>query len=212
VDILASIPSRWELHYDLCLELYIFAASVDFCLGNDERARRSVDEVLSNARAPRDKLPAYVTLAEGLGLREQHKEALELDLKALSLISNFPKRFLPFHLLADINALKTIFRKRTDEEILSLPVIEDENKVLALKILSSMWIRAYLCQNIVLSLLCMTRALRMTFQYGLSPPGSLAFAAYGSLLCGPLADHSKGVRLGRLSHGILRRTNGADLL
>jgi predicted ATPase len=89
-------------------------------------------------------------------------------------------------------------------------MLEDKDKLLALKALSSMWVRAYLCQNMVLTLLCITRALCTTLQYGLSPPGALAFAAYGTLLCGPLADHKTGVRLGELSHKILELTQGKE--
>jgi hypothetical protein len=131
-----------------------------------------------------------------------------MDLKAVSIISNFPKRFLPIHLISDMYFIKSTFRKNTNDEILSLPILEDKDKLLCLKVLSSMWVRAYLCQNLVLTLLCITRALRTTLQYGLSPPGGLAFAAYGTLLCGKLADHKTGVRLGALSHKILELTKG----
>jgi predicted ATPase len=210
LEIISTIPLRWESHYELCLDLYVFAANVDFCIGKFDRAHRSLDEVLSQAKSERDKLQAYVSLAEGLGLRERHEEALEMDLKAMAIISDFPKWFLPVHLIRAMNTLKSTFRKKTDDEIMSLPVLEDKDKLLALKILSSMWSRAYLCQKMAMALLCMTRALCTTLQYGLSPPGALAFAAYGSLLCGPLADYKTGVRLGELSHKILQHTRGKE--
>jgi predicted ATPase len=210
LEMISTIPSRWESHYDLCLQLYVFAANVDFSIGRFDRAHRSLDEVLSKARSRRDKLQAYISIAEGLGLRERHEEALEMDLKAVSIILNFPKRFLPIHLISDMRFIKSTFRKKTNHEILNSPVLEDKDKLLALKVLSSMWVRAYLCQNMVLTLLCITRALCTTLQYGLSPPGGLAFAAYGTLLCGPLADHKTGVRLGELSHKILELTRGKE--
>jgi predicted ATPase len=210
LEMISTIPSRWQSHYELCLHLYVFAANVDFSVGKFDRAHRSLDEVLSKATSDRDKLQAYISIAEGLGLRERHEEALQMDLKAVSIILNFPKRFLPIHLISDMHVIKSTFRKKTDHEIQSLPMLEDKDKLLALKVLSSMWVRAYLCQNMVLTLLCITRALCTTLQYGLSPPGALAFAAYGTLLCGPLADHKTGVRLGELSHKILELTRGKE--
>ena len=124
--------------------------------------------VLEHARTERDKLPAYNALAEGLGLRERHKEALELSLKSIAIVANFPKRMLAFHLLNDMNVLKSTFRKKTDEEIIQMNVVTDKNVGMAVEILSKMWIRAYLSKEMVLSLLCMTRALRMTFQHGIT--------------------------------------------
>jgi predicted ATPase len=210
LNMISTIPSRWKSHYELCLDLYVFAANVDFSIGNFDKAHRSLDEVVSQAKTERDKLQAYLSIAEGLGLRERHEEAQEMDLKAVLIISNFPKRFLPIHLMSDMNFIKSALRKKTNDEILSLPMLEDKDKLLFLKVLSSMSVRAYLCKNRVLNLLCITRALCTTLQYGLSPPGAFIFASYGYLLCGPLADHKTGVRLGELSHKILELTKGKE--
>ncbi|CAB9528682.1 Serine threonine kinase with two-component sensor domain [Seminavis robusta] len=198
--------------YQICLKLYVMAANVDFCLGNSDRARTTLQEVIDRAHSERDKLPAYIEMAEGLGQKEMHVEALAMDHKAMSVLNpSFPKWFLPMHMLADMKYLKSTFQKKSDEDILSLPILDDsDDRVLAMKVLSGMWIRAYLSGQMVTSLLCMTRALRMTLENGLSPPGGLAFAAYGSLLCGPLSEYKSGVRLGFLSQKILKQTNGRE--
>jgi predicted ATPase len=182
LEMVSTIPSEWQSRYELCLYLYVFAANVDFSIGQFDRAHRSLDEVVFKAKSDRDKLQAYLSIAEGLGLRERHEEALEMNLKAVSIISKFPKRILPIHLISDMKFIKSTFRKKTNDEIFSSPMLEDKDKLLFLKVLSSMWVRAYLCQNIALTLLSITRALCTTLQFGLSPPGALAFAAYGTLL------------------------------
>ena len=88
---------RWESHYQLCLGLFVLAANVELCVGDYDRAYNYLQEVLSMTKTERDKLPAYIALGEGLGVQERHREGLNIGLKALRILIDFPRRFIDCH-------------------------------------------------------------------------------------------------------------------
>jgi predicted ATPase len=56
IEMISTIPSRWKSHYELCVDLYVFAANVDFSIGQFDRAHRSIKQSM-----PRRKPAPYKT-------------------------------------------------------------------------------------------------------------------------------------------------------
>lgn len=207
VELLELDDERWESRYDICLRLYSTAADVEFCVGSFDRAKSFADEVLINASCFDDKLMAYVALADGLGQREKHADALEIDKKVLNHLGELPKRVNVVNALWQASQLKRAFARLTDEDVLTLPMMMDRVKLKAVAALSKLAVRAFYCKKLTLSLCCVLRQVRLTLDYGLSAAGAFALSGYGTLLWNYLGDEKGGRRLIGLSLRVMRLTN-----
>lgn len=198
VDDMEEISERWSLYYDLCLELYTTASEIEFCIGNFDRGHLLAQEVLFNAESAWHKFPARLSLAEGLGSHERHKEALAVQIEAVQLLGEYPKRFHIVHILKLLSETKKAFKQFTDEEILNFPVMTDPTKLMAMNVLSDMAVRAFFCKKIGVALTCTLRGIRMMFEHGLCSASYHLIASYGLMLAGPFGDVDAGRRMGAL--------------
>jgi predicted ATPase len=211
LDALEMVNYPWRSCYNLALRLHRAAADVELCLGNFELGRDLSEKIFQNAVSVQDKLPSSLSLANALGRHERHAEAFELCKKALFRLGEFPRRFHIVHLLGGARSVKRFFQKHTDDEILRLPLMIDKNKLIAMKFLTELGLRAFQCDKMPIVFLCIIRLLHMTFQFGICDRSAQAFAAYGMLLGGPFRDQEMANRMGKLARTILEITKGKHM-
>jgi hypothetical protein len=107
--------------------------------------------------------------------------------------------------------IKRALRKFSNESLLSLPVLTDEKKIAAMRIINGLSLGAlYTKEGKWLPYLTF-RMIGWTLEMGICEETACAFATYGALLCGPLNDIDEGVRMGKLSQNLLGRFNRNDL-
>ena len=211
LEAIRQIPSHWTKHYDLSLRLYRASSDVELVLGNYELGNELGQQVLAHTEALQDKLPTYLSLAEARGTQERHEESMNLVRTALLLLEEYPKRGYLVHLILSQTAVKKFFRKHTDSEILTLPMMTDEKKLTTMGFLKEAAIRTYHCGNMIEFMLVVLKMLRITFKYGLCGFSAHAFACYGLFLCGAYGDQEGGSRQGRLAREVLAVTNAKHL-
>jgi hypothetical protein len=95
----------------------------------------------------KDKLRAYSSLGKALGRHARHAEALDVYLKALHMVNEFPKRFIVGLILRELAIVRSFFKKHYDSEIMMLPKNTDETKVSAMEHLYYTSTRCFHCQN-----------------------------------------------------------------
>ncbi len=132
IILLSADEDRWSHSYDLSLKLYSAAAELAHCTGDFESHRQLADEVLASALCLRDKLPVYSTLVESLTAQQKPEEALTTGFQVLAALGQrFPTRFLSYQVDADYKEKKKMLRVYTDDDLVSLPIQEDENVIVA---------------------------------------------------------------------------------
>ena len=200
--------NHWKINYDLSLKLYNLAAEAALCNGDFEMHQRMVDEVLENAQCLNDKLPVYCILVESLTAQQKLEEAMRVGYDVLAQLGQrFPKRFLLFNLLADFQKTKRMLRGYSDDDLLSLPPLEDENVIIAIRLMIHLWRCAYFLQKLESMVLLMFRQLQLMLCYGASGDTPYTYASYGMILCGGLGDIKEGCRFGRLALRLLDQYN-----
>jgi class 3 adenylate cyclase len=102
--------------------------------------------------------------------------------------------------------LGTRFRlnRRTDDELLSLPVIKDERTLAALRILVTIGIPAF-TTSVNLSVLIIVESWRLTVRHGHHPHAPYVYSGVGVVLAAALRDYDAAYRCGRIAYRLVDR-------
>jgi predicted ATPase len=162
--LLETVESHWQSHYKLSCSLYRSASDVELILGHFEQGSSLCHVLLRNAKEDKDKMRAYRSLGKALGRRARHAESLQYHLKAVHLIKEFPKRFLLGHISREYSIVKKILKKKSDFDIMTLPINSDETKIAAMEHLLNISVRALYCSNFSVMFLADLRLLTLTVE------------------------------------------------
>lgn len=207
VSLLSS--RSWRDNYDLSLALYNATAETEMCLANFEAMENLLKDIFIHARSFRDKLPAYSTQMYALNVRDRQRESLDLGVEVLrGLGEKFPRRYCKARLLSELRSVKILLRGKSDEQLLRLPAIQRNDKLQALQVLQLMVLTA-LSTHPDLAPFVISRMVKITLEYGMSPFASGAFATYAMIRIplGPYGNVDEAIRFGNLGMAVLERYN-----
>jgi predicted ATPase len=174
--------SCWKEHYDLTLSLHNSAAEMHMSLANFERIDDILDKVISRTRVLRDAVPAYCTRIYSLGVNHAPGEAIATAREVLKgLGESLPRRPSFLRLIPQFVAIQHILRGKSDEQILRIRAIEDEDKIACLRILYTLLLDSMLSQPKLLPFIII-KMIKLTLEHGMSTFAASAFCYYG-LLC-----------------------------
>ncbi len=173
---------RWEMLYDLALEICAGIVETAYYTGNQETAERSFAEIIANARNTLDKIKAYEIKMSHLSSCLQFREALDTGIAALRLLGvRIPsKPGLPSIIAALMISLLRTWLKSPDD-IASLPEMKDPRRLAIARILVGCIEPAYLgvpdhLPTIVLKLF------NFSLKYGNSPYSAYSYILYSGIL------------------------------
>lgn len=206
ISLLCADEGHWKQNYDVSLKLYSFAADAAHCTGDYQLHRRMVDKVLTNAKSLDDKLPVYCGLVESLTAQQKLGEVMETGLLVLAKLGHhFPSRFLAYHVNAALRKTKRMLRQYSDDDLLSLPHLEDKNVVIAARLMMNLARASFFLQMPEYMMLFLFGHLQLMLRYGANGDIPYAFVTYGLLLCGKLEDITEGYRFGKLALKLLEQ-------
>jgi hypothetical protein len=211
-QILLLIQDPWTTYFDLSLRVHQAMAEVELCRGNFDFGRDIGYKVLEHAKSLEDMLPTQLALSKALGREKKHRESLAMSVSVLQNLQEYPKGILGLYLglVKDFIFVKSYLKKKTDSELLGLPLMKDERKeaVMAFLLLNSY--QGYACGKLLLFVVGTLRMLRISFKHGLCAQTGMAFTAY-SLLCNNINDMEGAVRFSRLARQIIESTKAKHL-
>ena len=204
--LLQRVKDPWAHEYQITLQVYEGIVIAELCQGHFEVGHGIASKVLSNAKTPEDKLPTLYSLSKALGQECRYVEAYELAQTACRELGVFSKSFIGvnYQLIKDMNYVKKYLKKHSDEEILSLPMVQDENLVSTMKMLSMFTTQAYYCKHAIKSLASSLKQLKMTFKHGLFATSANAIMSY-TLFSQAMNDKAAVDRYLGLSCAILKK-------
>ena len=197
--------NAWEQHYTLTLGLCSTLADMTFCIGDMKACEECCQTVFTNARTTQDKHGVYMVRIDALRSHDQQNDAIDFGFETLrELGEGFPRRPNALHSLSYLLKAMKMTKRKTDDDILSLPDMTNETKIFALKIMSVMTPMCY-NQNreVELGLLCL-RMFHLTLQHGVSVHSGRILALYGFIMA-KLMKFDDGYRFSSLSLKVSER-------
>ena len=178
---------KWDLHYQLSLELASACAEFAYGVGKFQICRAVTDEVLRSANNLEDKLRVYLTRIDLSGSRGRLHQAVEEGRRVLEMLG---EKFPTTHHVQSVqsamrNTKRALGRGGGKKALQELPEMTDGNTLNAMKVLSLVSSYASLNEDeqlVHLAQLMVLRMVQITVKHGLCPYTPVAYAGYGVIL------------------------------
>lgn len=158
----------WTKNYSLALTLYNTTVEVECYNGNYDRVDALVGIVFKRALKFEDTLKAHFTRIYSLGSRNDMQGCVTEALKLLEVLEQkFPLKVTNFHTVYAFTRCHRMLRGKSDEDIMSLPIMDDTMKLTAIQliILIAFWANSVRKQ---LAPLLSVRVIMLTMRYGMN--------------------------------------------
>ncbi|MGK7924183.1 MAG: AAA family ATPase [Spirulina sp.] len=197
----------WERQYNLMLALSTEAVSAAYSFGDFATMDRLARDILENARSLLDRVKVQQIVLYSYLARQKFREAVEKGLEVLELLEpGLPVRLRSFNLNDMLQELNEILGDRQVSDLLKLPALEDQKKIVILEILSTLVVPAIIAEP-PLFLAIVLQMTTISMRSGNSPESAYGYAWYGSILVNPAGEIEAGYRFGQLALNLLNQLN-----
>ncbi|KAL7537767.1 hypothetical protein ACHAXR_008044 [Thalassiosira sp. AJA248-18] len=223
----------WDTRYNLSLKLHNAALEVLYAIGDFTTLRLLASEVLSFARNFDDKLTCYHHLVRCLVSARQSEEGLKtcilvlgelgetegiavglgftMNLSMYNILSgSLPTQLMDVIAWGHYKSTKMLLSKYSEEDILCLPRMVHERKLMAMEFLSLMVSSTNSGRPHLLAVV-VCRMVKLTLEYGLCDSSACAFSAFGNMNVLIDQDFDKGHRYGQFACALLKRQNERNI-
>lgn len=189
----------WVSHYQLTLSLYTSCAEASYIKASFEQMNSMADQVIEHANSLLDKIRVYEIRIQSYIARNKFNLATQVALQVLRMLGvNLPEAPSKIRTWQGVLHTQWLLHRRSKEQILNAPVMEDPHYLAALSILTSMF-GATKFSSARLRPLVMAKEVELTLNHGLTVHSSIAFAGYAGVLCGQYGAINLGYNLGLLA-------------
>jgi len=208
----AHMPdSGWLNQRDLCLRIYFQIAETEYLNRNPEASQKYCD--LMELQEPSDLIFARMCAVRMQAFNAQDKlqEGLDVALKGLHRLGvKLPERPNPLQIVKALLATRLQIGFKSLDDLLQLPLMENENIIEALRVISIAAAPAYQARPNLFPILIFTMV-RLSVKYGNSKISAYAYSLYGVALTGVLGNFKQGYEYGKLGLKVLERNNARAL-
>ncbi|NND33537.1 MAG: serine/threonine-protein kinase PknK, partial [Saprospiraceae bacterium] len=187
--------------------ILISRSEAEYLNGHYEKSEKMYDIALDNADSGLLKAEIF---AEKMKLYEntsRHAEAIQSALEGLRLLGlTLPEKPGTLNIMKNLVQTKLMLRNKTIDDLKQLPVMEQPELILKMKILMNLWGPAYL-SNPNLLVLAILKLVQLSVKMGNAPESALAFAFYGYVSCAQLKEFEKGHEYAKLGLWLNDRFN-----
>ena len=193
---------KWETQYKLTLDLFTKLAHSELYLGHFDESILAADAVISHAHTlnKNDCIKAYITKIQCLGGKGMLRETTDLCFFVLKLLG---ETFINPHwkrcnVMSDWCRTRWMINGKSDDDLLNLPLMEDEDKLAAMRILAFVLSYSYCIPDPIPMLMSSFRMIKLSLTYGKAPSTPLCIACYG-IFTSTGGNYEKAYRYGNLS-------------
>jgi predicted ATPase len=202
--------NRWDKYYELTLRLYTHATEMASCMGDINSCVKFGTEALDHATSLTDTIPIYRSLINAYGDKAQYEKAMELAFVMMSKLSEpIPKKAHMGHLLIQLFKTMRLLKRKSNEDVMSLPRMTDETKSAAMLVLNKYCVHTLMAQKSTDMLCSYIHAVQLTLEYGLHRTSPVVICCYGIVL-GSLGKLKEGIRFGELAMDLLVHLNAKE--
>jgi predicted ATPase/class 3 adenylate cyclase len=201
----------WNNQYDFSLQLAGNAGEAAYLSGEYEKVDKLVQEIAAHSRSLIDSVKAYEIEIKKLIAQNKLIEAIRLGLHILLRLGiRLPMKPGNLAVLKDLLKTKWLLRNKSMDYFNSLPVMEDEQKKAAMRIMSEISSASYFAVPNLVPLLVF-KMVNMSVKYGLSVKSPFSFAAYGYIISVYLKEIDKGSRMGEIALHLAKKINAGEV-
>ena len=200
----------WQTNYELMFSLAITTIETEHLNHDLDGARRLCEQTIPKVQRDLDR--AKINAFEILFEVNDNKmyEAIDIARQALIPLGiNLPSD--PDAIQADVERLRKEVELPIEDiaNLEHLPMLEDEEKLTAIEIITNAASAAYISQPNLYPLFIL-HAIRYFINYGQSPSCTAFYTWYGSVLCGVYDQIEEGYAFGQLCVSVLERFNDRE--
>ncbi|MEB2787020.1 adenylate/guanylate cyclase domain-containing protein [Algoriphagus persicinus] len=200
----------WEKDRDFTYDLYLKSAIAAYQC-NDQALFGMFTKLLdARAKSPLDKLKLADLKIQNANVENDQKRVIEIGLEILRSVDIHLKRH-PSQLNVLFGFVRTNIRlaSNSEDKILHLSEIKDEELLIAMSIMHHMALAAYLTEPNLLPLI-MFELIRLTLKFGLGPKTPVAFVVFGYINIAFMGNMAKGLRMGQLGNSVFEIIQNED--
>eukprot|EP00978_Attheya_sp_CCMP212_P000337 scaffold686_cov56-Attheya_sp.AAC.1 len=207
-----SHDHHWENEYTLSLELFTSLVECLYYTGQRDQIEELVKEIFRHAYSFLDKQRAHSCLINFLTGVGRLDEAIDVGFNGLAQVGEkFPRSVTTKAVIIDLLRTKFVLAGKTDKDLCSLPPMKNEEKLIAMKIMSDIGATLFLSRPKYVPLLVF-RLVRLSLKFGSCNETANALAAYGIILGSGLGQYKSGYRFGQLAMTLARRDTTREWL
>ncbi len=208
INLLPKNP--WEKEYKTTLGLYELAAETAYLNGDFIQMENKISQVLKHSTNLLDKVKSYEIKILAFKAENKLIDAINTGLELLEQLGEkFPKNPKLPHVMKDLAKTKFKLWGKDNEILQSLPLMENENKIAAMRIMADIASSSYWATPTLFPLLVF-RMVHLSLKYGNTAVSSFGFSTYGVILCGVLGSMKSGYEFAKLGLILLDKLNAKE--
>ncbi|MCF8111512.1 MAG: diguanylate cyclase [Desulfobacteraceae bacterium] len=195
----------WHTDYRLTYDLYTELMECRYLTREFEEAERLFGIITENAATRADRANAYALMIVMYTNMRSPWDAIGLGLKALRLFGlRVPEKPGTTRVLQELAKVRLRLAGMQPEEILNLPMMEDQDRIACNNILISMGTSAYYVSPKLFAVLTLI-SVNDILKYGLTEGSPAVFVDLATIIENLLADYRLGYRIGEVSLKLNKR-------
>ncbi|MCP4298715.1 MAG: AAA family ATPase, partial [Proteobacteria bacterium] len=208
----ALLPKNaWRAVYDLCFEIYREYADSAYLSGEIEISGEITKVLLAEAKTKLDKASIYQMQVRQHVISGELEEAISPGIQALSLLGfKLSLKPSPLSVLKEIGLAKWNLGKRSVESLIGLPLMEETEKLIAMKIMIELSAPAYLLGFENFFVVLVLKQVNLALRFGNSPEAAYSYIAYAALLNGVLGNLKIAYKFGKLAVKLNEKLNDLE--
>ncbi|MCC5604101.1 trifunctional serine/threonine-protein kinase/ATP-binding protein/sensor histidine kinase [Nostoc favosum] len=199
--------NSWQDNYLLTLNLYLQVGEAEFLNGKYEEALLIFEQTFSQVKTTLDMCRVNEYRIMCYRMENDLNSAYKIGLNTLELLGlEFTVYPDDAYLLEKLNQTKKVIGERSTFSLAELPPMQDEEKLMAQRILKEVWPIAYFLGSKALHITSMNIT-QLSVQYGNSPISVFGYMLYAFNLVFQYGEVDSGYEFGELSlrlHEVLR--------
>jgi predicted ATPase/signal transduction histidine kinase len=198
----------WDTEYELSIELHIEAIETEFVNSDITRMFQLLKIIEKKSKNTSEKLRAYDTIISHYFSANEPNKAILYGLDILARLGiKLPRNPNKFDVFSKLiwEKINQDFHVDIDKHY-SLPLMNDSNKISAMKILSTIIPATFVAMPTLYPFIILTM-LKLSSKYGNSVISCLSYSSYGIIHCGILGDFESGFKYGNLALKLLTKFN-----
>jgi len=194
---------KWSINFDLAFEMTESLAKMEFVVGNLDACKITNREVLFRAKSAEKEINSLALEIEvGIACRDLDGKTSKKVLKELDI--HIPRVVTPWLLFRKLRKVRKIIDKKTDEEILNIPISTDSKISTGTRLLNLVCGNSWVRKKVILGAYATVLAAEASVKDGLSPFSSLAICQM-SLVEEMLGNSDRAYRLAELSLKLIEK-------
>ncbi|MCP3890579.1 MAG: hypothetical protein GY702_17160, partial [Desulfobulbaceae bacterium] len=197
----ALLPKNaWGSSYTHCFEVYKEYAETAYLSRKLEIAEEITQLLLEKAKTRLERAEIYQMLVRQYVFSGENKEAVLAGIQGLSLLGiKLSIKPGTLSILKEVGLIKWNLGKRSVESLIDMPLMEDAEKQIAMKIMIELSTPAYMLGFQNLWIMIALKGLNISLRFGNSPEAAYSYIGYAVLLTGVLGNLKTSYEFGKLA-------------